>query len=86
MIETVTVRNFPHEFSGTYEAKGVWSETRNLFEDSGDGKTKLVSQNEFRLGGFMKVIGWLMPGAFKKQSLQYLQDFKSFAESEAANH
>ena len=25
MIETITVRNFPDEFSGTYEAKGVFN-------------------------------------------------------------
>ncbi|MSQ41230.1 MAG: SRPBCC family protein [Dehalococcoidia bacterium] len=86
MVETVTVRDLPHEFAGTYEARGVWSETRILFEDLGDGKTKLVSRNEFRLGWFMKVIGWLMPGMIKKQSIQHLEAFKMFAESEAAKH
>jgi hypothetical protein len=29
----------------------------------------------------MKLIGWLMPGAFKKQSQKYLNDFKDFAEN-----
>jgi hypothetical protein len=28
----------------------------------------------------MKLIGWLMPGTFKKQSQKYLDLFKSFAE------
>jgi hypothetical protein len=28
----------------------------------------------------MKLIGFLMPGAFKKQSMKYAQDFKNFAE------
>lgn len=79
-IETITVRNLPREFSGTYESKGVWSETKNYFEDLGNNKTKLISENEFRFNGFMKLLAWLMPGMFKKQSEQYLQAFKSFAE------
>ena len=33
MVETITIKNFPKEFSGTYEAKGVWNEMRNYFEE-----------------------------------------------------
>jgi len=41
-----------------------------------------VSESEFEFAGFgMKLIGFLMPGAFKKQSLKYLTDFKDFAEN-----
>jgi hypothetical protein len=29
----------------------------------------------------MKIIGFLMPAAFKKQSMKYLNAFKKFAES-----
>src|SRR6187399_1715775 len=32
MIETITVRNLPAEFSGTYETKGVVNIVRNYFE------------------------------------------------------
>jgi hypothetical protein len=28
----------------------------------------------------MRLKGWMMPGAFKKQSLKYLEDFRNFAE------
>lgn len=28
----------------------------------------------------MKIIGKLMPGEFKKQSRQFMEDFKAFAE------
>jgi hypothetical protein len=28
----------------------------------------------------MKLVGLLMPGAFRKQSQQHMQDFKAFAE------
>jgi len=80
MIETITVKNLPHEFSGTYEAKGVWNETKNFFIPLDENRTLYKSENEFRLSGFMMIIGFLMPGAFKKQSMQYLELFKAFAE------
>lgn len=81
MIETITVRNLPDEFSGIYEAKGVCNVVRNKFRSLGNHKTEHISEQEFQFSGFMKLIGWLMPGAFKKQTMQYLQDFKAFAES-----
>ena len=31
MVETITVSNFPDEFSGIYEAKGVWNEVKKNF-------------------------------------------------------
>jgi hypothetical protein len=80
MIETITVRNLPAEFSGTYEAKGVFNIVRNRFTDLGNGRTRYTSEQEFRFSGFMKIIAMLMPGSFKKQSVKYLEDFKAFAE------
>ncbi len=81
MIETITVRNLPEEFTGTYEANGVYNVVRNKFEPLPDGRTKYISENYFELKGFMKLIAFIMPGAFKKQSLKYLNDFKDFAEN-----
>ncbi len=82
MIETVTVRNLPEEFSGTYEAKNVFNIVKNRFLALSENKTKYISENEFQFKGFMKLIGFFMPGAFKKQSQKYLQLFKEFAEKE----
>ena len=81
LIETITVRNLPHEFSGTYETKGVFNIVKNKFTDLGNNRTKYTSEQEFRFSGFMKIIAFLMPGSFKKQSLIYLRDFKAFAET-----
>lgn len=80
MIETVTVRNLPEEFSGTYEAKGVFNIVKNKFVALPNNRTKYTTEQEFQMKGFMKIIGALMPGAFKKQSMKYLKDFKAFAE------
>jgi carbon monoxide dehydrogenase subunit G len=82
MIETITVRNLPDEFSGTYEAKGVFNIVKNSFISISDNTTKYLTENEFQFKGFMKIIALLMPGAFKKQSLKYLIDFKNFVESQ----
>ncbi len=84
MIETIIRRNLPHEFEGIYEAKGVHSIISNRFTPIGENKTKLVSYSEFTFLGFMKVIGFLMPGSFKKQSQKFLDDFKTFAENRGA--
>ena len=81
MIETVTVRNLPDEFSGTYEAAGVFNIVKNKFEKISENKTKYFTENEFQFKGFMKIMAWIMPGAFKKQSMKYLKNFKQFAEN-----
>ncbi len=82
MIETITKRNLPDEFTGTYEAKGVFNIVKNRFIPIGDNKTKYVTEQEFQFSGFMKMMGIFMPGAFKKQSLKYINAFKEFAEKQ----
>jgi hypothetical protein len=80
MVETILKRNFPEKFHATYDTKEVHNMQRNFFKEE-NGKTKWVSESEFQFSGFgMKLIGFLMPGAFKKQSMKYAQDFKNFAE------
>lgn len=83
MIETVTERNLPDEFNGTYDAKGVYNIVKNRFTDLGPDKTHWESECEFQFSGFMKVVAFFMKGAFAKQSLKYMQDFKAFAEDGA---
>lgn len=80
MIETIMVMNLPKEFSATYEAKGVWNEMKNYFEEIDDQTTRWRSDSYFKFSGFMKLIGLLMPGSFKKQSQKSLEQFKAFAE------
>src|SRR5688572_2628124 len=56
MIETITKRNLPEEFNGTYEAKGVVNLISNKFYPVGVNQTKWVTENEFQFSGFMKII------------------------------
>lgn len=81
MVETILKRDLPREFHATYDARGVHNIQRNTFEELDANHCKWVSESEFQFSRFpMKLMGWLMPGAFKKQSLSYLKDFKEFAE------
>jgi carbon monoxide dehydrogenase subunit G len=82
LTETIIKNNFPEEFHATYDTKGVHNVQQNYFTEIESGKTKWTSESEFQFAGFgMKMMGFLMPGAFKKQSLKYLTDFKNFAEN-----
>jgi hypothetical protein len=80
MIETITARELPDRFGGTYDAKGVHNIVENRFIETGPDTTKWESENEFQFSGFMKLIGFFMAKAFPKQSLKYMHDFKAFAE------
>lgn len=82
MIETVLSNNLPEEFSAKFFANGVENIQQSRFYAVDDNTTKLVSDNEFRLRGIMKLWGWLMPGSFKKQTQKYLDYFKAFAEQQ----
>ena len=83
MTETITKRNLPHEFHGVYETNGISNPQQNFFTAINDTTTKFESVSEFKFTSFgMKLMGWLMPGAFKKQSQKYLDAFKAFAEKE----
>lgn len=82
MIETITVRNLPDEFSGLYEAKGVVNPVTNRFIKLSESETKMITETEFKFSGLMRVIGFVMANTFKKQSQKYLEDFKKFVEAE----
>lgn len=82
LLETITERNLPDVFSGTYETKGIWNSIENHFQETEDGNTKYWTESEFKMRGMMKLMAWIMPGAFKKQSQKYLELFKKFVEEE----
>ncbi|MEV1001127.1 SRPBCC family protein [Nonomuraea sp. NPDC050202] len=62
-------------------AGGMWSVARERLTEAGPETTLWVSESEYRFSGLlMRLVGLLMPGAFRKQSLQHMRDFKAFAE------
>ncbi len=81
MVETIINNGMPEQLHASYDTKGVQNIQKNYFEEM-DGKTLWRSDNIFEFSGFMmKLMGLLMPGAFKKQTMKYLNDFKAFAEN-----
>ena len=81
MVETIIVKTFPDTYCVTYDAQGVHNIQKNYFKEIEGGGCRWISENEFQFSGLqMKLIGWLMPGMFKKQTRAYMNDFKNFAE------
>ena len=81
MIEEIITNNLPDEKKVTYTADGVYNIVTNIFIKISDNRTKFINEQEFEFKGYMKIIGFFMPSAFKKQSRVYLQNFKKFAEN-----
>ena len=83
MTETLIDNQMPDEKTMTYDAKNVHNIVRNILETVDGNKTKYINDQEFQFSGFfMKAMGFLLPGLFKKQSRKYLKDFKAFVETE----
>lgn len=81
MIETITDNSLPESMAGTYDAPGVHNIVINRFEEVDENTTRYVSDQEFQFKSLgMKFFGWLMPSAFKRQSMNYLIAFKNFVE------
>lgn len=83
MIEEIKTWDLPKDFTATYDAKNVFNVVSNHFEAIDENTTRYFTENEFQFKGIMKLFALLMPGAFKKQSQKYLNDFKTFVENEA---
>lgn len=61
--------------------EGMWNAARERLTEASPQTTLWVSENEYRFSGLpMRLMGLFMRGAFRKQSLQIMQDFKAFAE------
>ncbi len=84
-IETITVRNYPEEFSATYEAGSVWNLIENYFTEIDDNRTKWVLKSDFRSTNFfMKLFAFLMPGMIKNQSFDWMNKFREFVEKSSS--
>jgi hypothetical protein len=81
MTETITIHRPPGEFSATYEAQGVSNLISNRFTETAEDKTRWVLDSEFKFSSLlMKLMALFFPGMFRKQTLAFMQRFKTFAE------
>ena len=80
MVETIVKREFPDEFTATYDAKGVHNLVENHFYEEGPDKTRWTMENDFNFSGLMKLMGFFMGGQFPKETLKGMNNFNEFAE------
>ena len=82
MLETITHKELPSNYSFIFETKGVTNYLRNEFIPITETQTKWIVHNEFKFSGFMAFMALFMKGTFKKHSYKFLVRFKEFAERE----
>ena len=64
-------------------AEGMWNAAHERLTEVGPETTLWESENEYRFSLPMRLVAPFMRGAFRKQSLQHMQDFKACAEQGA---
>ncbi len=82
MEEEILKIDLPDEYITTYTTPKVFNVVKNSFEKIDDNSTRYSTEQDFQFKGIMKIMAFFMPGAFKKQSMSYLKDFKTFAEKQ----
>jgi hypothetical protein len=69
--------HFEREITG----EGRWTAVRDRLTEAGPQTTLWECESEYQFSGLaMRLVGRLMPGAFRKQSLRHMKDFKAFVE------
>jgi hypothetical protein len=79
--ETILEQGLPNQIKFAYRSPMGYNEVEMRFEKLSDHSVKQISNSYFELKGFMKVMGFLMKGFFKKQSMKYMNGFKAYAEA-----
>lgn len=82
LIEHITVRKLPEEFSGYYDHEYMRNSMKNVFKPIGENGTQWSVDIEYEFKTKMwKFLSLFMKPMFKKQTLGFMRDFKAFAES-----
>ena len=79
--ETILEEKLPDRIKFSYVSPMGYNEVEIQFEKLSDNSVKQINNSYFELKGMMKIMGPLMKGFFKKQSMKYLTAFKEYAES-----
>ena len=84
LIETILVSNLPYELKGLYQHEHMDNTMSNHFSALDKQRTLYEARIEYlEFKSFMpKLMSFIMPGMFKKQTQKWLDQFKLFAESQ----
>lgn len=81
LTETITKKNLPDEFDGTYEWDGGMNTLENRFIELDANTTRWESTCAYEFRSIMlKLMGFFMAGMFRKQNMSFLKNFKAFCE------
>jgi hypothetical protein len=83
LLETITEMNLPDRMSALYEHQHMDNTMTHIFAPLTENKTKYSTITEYtKFRGFVpRMMALLMPDVFKKQTQQWLDKFKAFAEN-----
>lgn len=84
MTETILAHDLPERMEMRFQANMVDNHVINRFEAVSDNQTRWVTENTFKLSGWMWFMGLFMRGAFTKQTQEDMERFKAFAEAHAS--
>ncbi|NND34496.1 MAG: SRPBCC family protein [Saprospiraceae bacterium] len=82
--ETIIANRLPDSFESSYHHKHMDNTMKCKFTAINDNRTRYDYEFEYvRFSGFMpKLIATLFPGMYRKQGEKWLQQFKTFIESQ----
>jgi hypothetical protein len=82
LIETIQVMHLPAEMTALYEHEHMVNTLTTTFTELPGQKTRYATNIGYiKFNSFMpRLMAWLMPGMFKKQSQKWADQFKAFAE------
>ena len=81
LLETITRRDEPNEFAGTYIANGVVNILDNKFVEMNPHQTQWTMDAEYKFTGFMGLVAPLMRKAIVKRTRLDMERFKSMVEA-----
>ena len=84
VTETITARRAPEFVGGTYESTGGTVVIVNLFEATGDGKTRWSSNTNHMFKGMTKLMSLFARQSICERIDADMQRFKLFVETELA--
>ena len=84
LTETIQISNLPAELSALYEHVHMVNTMTHRFTSLGPNFTKWEADVHYTKFNLLlpKIIGFIMPGMFQKQTQKWLDSFKAFAEKE----
>lgn len=80
MVETITEHDYPERFAAIFEADKVWNLIENQFTEQGPDRTHWVLDCEFKCGGMVRILAFLFPSMFRKETMKFMRMFKDYVE------